>query len=439
MNTTTARVLIAICSIFALCMLGSVVYHMFSMKYTTETAYMASTDAHTSFQGVYIRDEEVIKYDGEGAISYSVKDGGKLGCGSTVAEIYSSPQDIEINQKLTSLNNELNILKKIQNPGTSEVAQPSLLSSQISEKYKSIVYDTEKGNYRDVAAQRESLLILMSTLSYITGHSNDLTDKISQLTAEIQSLEAKRTSPLSTITVDKSAYFVSYIDGYEELLNKKNVNSLTIDDIKNVKDSGSSGEKNVIGKLITGYQWYVAGVIDNTKNNFAKDEVLELKTDSSAEKINVSVVDVKATGNPHESIIILSCDKLTAEYVQHRTERMDLSRGVYKGIKVPRKAIRFNRISQEVTETEDETAVSTVADTAASETNAADESTSVTAETEMVNCKGVYVKHGEQISFKKIQVIYEGDDYVLSDASLGDGYLELYDDIIVEGVDADGN
>lgn len=71
--------------------------------------------------------------------------------------------------------------------------------------------------------------------------------------------------------------------------------------------------------------------------------------------------------------------------------------GEYEGIKVPRKAIRFQ------------------------------------------DGKGVYVKLGERISFKKIDVIYEGGDYVLSSLNAGDGYLSLYDDIVVEGVDANGN
>ena len=53
-----------------------------------------------------------------------------------------------------------------------------------------------------------------------------------------------------------------------------------------------------------------------------------------------------------------------------------------------------------------------------------------------MNTKGVYALKGEQEEFKKIDVIYEGSDYVLSAEHPDDSdYLSLYDDILIEGVD----
>ncbi|MDE5916852.1 MAG: hypothetical protein K2G62_01840, partial [Oscillospiraceae bacterium] len=88
----------------------------------------------------------------------------------------------------------------------------------------------------------------------------------------------------------------------------------------------------------------------------------------------------------------------------------------YEGIKIPRKAIRFDDVKETVTDEK------------------TGEEKSVT-----VNCKGVYVKVGEQIVFKKIDVIYEGDRFVLSSLNAGNGYAALYDDIVVEGVDENGS
>ena len=84
---------------------------------------------------------------------------------------------------------------------------------------------------------------------------------------------------------------------------------------------------------------------------------------------------------------------------------------------MPRQAIRFADITEETT--------------AASE--GGEPATSVT------NYKGVYIIKGEQVTFKKIDVIYEGSDYVLSAVHEEDGsYLSLYDDIMLEGAEADG-
>ena len=86
--------------------------------------------------------------------------------------------------------------------------------------------------------------------------------------------------------------------------------------------------------------------------------------------------------------------------------------GDFRGLKVPREAIRFDK--QKVV----------------------DENGKTSGE---VSLKGVYILKGEQIEFKKIDVIYEGSDYVLSKIHEDDSsYLALYDDIMTEGVDQNG-
>ena len=56
----------------------------------------------------------------------------------------------------------------------------------------------------------------------------------------------------------------------------------------------------------------------------------------------------------------------------------------------------------------------------------------------MDKLKGVYIIQGEQVVFKKLDVIYEGKNYVLSAENKDREYLSLYDEIIVDGVDSDG-
>ena len=51
--------------------------------------------------------------------------------------------------------------------------------------------------------------------------------------------------------------------------------------------------------------------------------------------------------------------------------------------------------------------------------------------------KGVYIRKGEQVLFKRIKVIFEGSNYVLSEVQDDPEYLALYDDIMLEGVDKD--
>jgi hypothetical protein len=249
----------------------------------------------------------------------------------------------------------------------------------------------------------------------ITDADIDLSARITEINSQIAKLKASQIVPLDTIVSDRSAYFVSYADGYEDTFSSAKLDSITADDIKNAEDRTTSGDSTVIGKLIDGYEWYIAGIIDNSSQFCSKDDTVTMKFRSTSDTVEGVVYDIRATDDPSESIVIVKCDEMTYDLVQHRTENVDMIKGEYEGIKIPRKAIRFKDVTETVTQEDGTETTSTV------------------------NCKGVYVKIGEQVVFRKLDVIYEGDRYVLSALNAGDGYASLYDDIIVEGVDEDGN
>ena len=50
--------------------------------------------------------------------------------------------------------------------------------------------------------------------------------------------------------------------------------------------------------------------------------------------------------------MIVKCDELTYDLVQHRTEQVEMIKGEYEGIKVSRKAIRFKDIEETVVDEE---------------------------------------------------------------------------------------
>ena len=400
-KATIQNILHIIVLIMFLTVFVSIFYNNDGRDYVTESALMLKSTDSAVINGVFIRDENVIKYNGEGAVSYSVSDGGKVGKGSVIAEIYPSSEQIQINRQISSLEDELALLKKIQNPGTVESAQPSSLSVLIQEQYRNLIYYRDLKNYSKISEKEENLLVYLSTYQLLTNSDVSFTDRISEITAEINNLKLEMSQPVDVKTSDRSAYFVSYCDGYEDELKKSDIKNLTADYLKTVEDKKLTDE-NIIGKTIDSYEWYIAGIVDNTNKSYEAGQKIKIKTESSPEEHDAEIIDVIDNGNPAECVIVASSDEFGYSLVQHRCERTEIIKGVYNGLKVPRKAIRFQKNSD------------------------SDE-----------KCKGVYILQGEQVVFRKIDVIYEGNDYVLSKVfskDEGTDYLALYDDIIVEGL-----
>ena len=389
----------------------SIVYNFRNRESNTESALISEATASIEFKGVFIRDEIPVTYSGNGVLSYNVSDGGKVGSGSVIAEVYSDENQIVINHQIESLTKELDILEKIQNPGTLESAQPSSVSAGIKESYRNLILCRDMGNYEAFSESKENLLVQMSTYQIITNEVDGFEQQISDLRSELNQLTRQSSKSVETVKSDRPAYFVSYCDGYEGELTSKKLDSLTLDKIDEIKDERKT-DSNIVGKLVEGYHWYIAGEVDNSRKEYNIGSHVKLRLESSAEYVDAVIYDVRDEGDPKRSLIILECRLFNYDLVQHRTEKIELVMGDFRGLKVPREAIRFDK--QKVV----------------------DENGKTSGE---VSLKGVYILKGEQIEFKKIDVIYEGSDYVLSKIHEDDSsYLALYDDIMTEGVDQNG-
>lgn len=80
---------------------------------------------------------------------------------------------------------------------------------------------------------------------------------------ELGQLSQQSVQPTEVIYCDRPAYFASYCDGFEEVLTTDSINQLTIEQLNSVTDTKST-DNTIVGKLIDGYSWYLAGIIDNS-------------------------------------------------------------------------------------------------------------------------------------------------------------------------------
>mgnify|MGYP001027646463 CR=1 FL=1 len=393
----------------------SIVTNFNNRQNPTETALMSEAISSQEFKGVFIRDEEPVTFSGSGVLNYKIPDGGKLGIGTVIAEVYPDDSQIGRNREIARLEKELDILKKIQNPGTQESAQPAALSDNIKESFRTLIYSRDMNDYSAIKNEMDDLVIQMSTYQIITKQVTGFGQQITDINADLAELKSESVQPVEVKKSDGSAYFVSYCDGYESELTPDNMDKLTVAEINSITDRKSS-DSTIVGKMINGYSWYLAGVINNSRKEYAIGDSVKLKFDSSDETFDAVITDLRESGDASKTIIIVECSKFNYDLVQHRAEKCELIKVVngrdrYRGLKVPREAIRFKDIEEDTT-------------------NASGESDG----TAIVNSKGVYILKGEQVLFKKIDVIYEGSDYVLSEVHDEDpSYLALYDDIMTEG------
>lgn len=407
MNHGTLRTALGIVALFVILTVVNATYQYVNQDYVTETALLSVGSDYERVKGVFVRNEKPVTYEGDGVISYEVSDGGRLGIGSVIAKVYSSENQIEIKQRIAALKSELEVLERISNPGTARTAQPSNISDLFSQTYKEFLYEREQADFDALEDRRTEMLVLLSTYQLVTG--KDITTyepKMERLKAEIKALEQAQEAPLHVIPAEEAAYFVSYADGYEDTLRMDNLEELTIEQLQDVRNNPSN-TNGMIGKLIDSYEWVLAAVVDNSEKVYNMGDTVTLKFASTSETVKGEIVMLNSANGAEQTMIGVCCKYLTYDLVQHRTEMVEIIRGEYQGIMVPRSALHFKNI------------------------------TGADGKTETI--RGVYVLTGEQPEFRRLtEDAFEGPDYVISKQVADNDYLQLYDSIIVKGIDADG-
>ncbi len=394
MNTITVRILVFMLSLFILVTVFSQISMQFGDKYVTETAVLYSSAEKISFQGVYIRNESVIKGSPSGVLSYPNPDGSKIANGSVVAYVYNSENDIYVNHRIEQLKEEVKLLESAQNPGTTETAEPKFISSLIDEEYQTIAFLIAENDLENLSKERKQLQTLMDIYHIVINDETDFNEAITSLNSEIASLETQRKDPTDMITADSTGYFISHTDGYEDSLSFDDIDKLTADKLKEIiNEPVKENKSSAIGKMVDGYEWKMAGIVDPKAADFKVGSSVKVKFTSTPNTVTAVIDDIIESDDPNESVIILSCDELTFDLVQRRVERVEIILNDYEGIKVPRSAIRFDKNNQ----------------------------------------KGVYILQGQRIEFKKIDAKYECDDYIISKITSDTSYVSIYDDIITEG------
>ena len=394
MNSPWTGVIVAVLSLFVILVSMGQLFFKKGENLTIETAYGYDFEEEVSFDGVYLRDEQVIINSDPGVLSFERENGSKVGKSSVVARRCRSQSDIAYQREIESLERQLEVLTNAEKLVGTDNSQLDAISVQINEFHSDIVNSILDGDYSAAAQYRNDFLEAMCKREITLKESDGYSAKKAELNNEISRLNSLISNDVMNITANEAGYFESNVDGYEGELGFSDMDKLTEDMINEiVANPQKNVDSNAIGKLIADYHWRAAAVIDMDRMfGINEGSDVTLRIGSSPALLNAQVVSVQRCGD-NKAIYIFECDRLNSTVASGRVAHFKLLIKDHNGLRVPRKAIQYND--------EDE--------------------------------RGVFVLLGDGLVFRKINVVYWGEDYVICSQNPDDGYLKMYDSIVVEG------
>lgn len=386
-------------TLMGLLLLAYIGYHALVIPYTsikTESAVSYSAKKSISVTESYIiRNEHLVTSEQAGVCSYAVANGSKVANGGTIASVYASQTAAETQMKLADLDRQIEALTALQGMGSNIVVSIDQLDKKLQTALISALSGAADGDYSTLKADSESYLTLLNRRLAVTDPSVDFSALIASLQSQRNTLAASADTALGTVSAPCSGYFVSTVDGYESVLSSENIETLTPEAFDAVKPDATVNDDAFVGKVVSDMQWYIAAEV-SFDDSLLLSEGMTITVDipaSAVGELPVTVARVNKGESGEKAVVIFRCSYMSAELSSLRSPAFQIVLKRYEGLRVSKEAIRV----------ED-------------------------------GKKGVYVSIGSSVKFTPVEVLYDGNGYVICKKvdPLESG-LHLYDDVVVKG------
>lgn len=381
-----------------LCLLvfSFVAHQIYSSVYkpiTTENVNYYEAVEGLNITGVIMRKEYLVESTTDGVYHFLLEDGARVEKSGLIANIYSDTNASVTMSRIAELEKQLGDFTALQNYNNQQAADLDLVNNRVNEAIDGVIKIAGNGQYNDMDAQLDELLSSMNRRRMLTGEQTDFSSRISELNDEIKNLKSSLPNAKGTIKAVQSGYFSSTVDGYEAVLDCSDLSKITVDFLDGL--TAKQPDKNVVGKIVSDYEWYIAAKVSlNDSKKYKQGEKLTIKTFvRSNPELEVEVEAINLHESSDSAVVVFSCDQMSRELAEMRTGPMTVVNAVHSGLKVDKRALRV-----------------------------------VDSQT------GVYVISGITLDFVTVKVLYSNDDYMICEQTQSnDKVLRLYDEVVVKG------
>lgn len=392
MNSVVSKLVTALLLLGILAFAAFQVYRGLNESYRTESAYEYQIARYCDTEGLLVRTEKPIQKNTGGQVRYLLGEGEKFRADTPIAQVFSSQEEVESAARRESARAERDLLESIQrSTDTSKTADVETLNKEIALTLRRLTQSAGEKDLEEVAETHMALVEKIGRQQLATGQNSGFGERIRELDQELAGSGGGQNVYSSAV-----GYFSRYVDGYEEQYTPEMLEKLDIASLQEMIGREYPTQPGSFGKSVTDFTWYYATIIPpETAEFFYVGAKVEMTFLGSGERTVPGKVTQLSAGEDGRALVVIRSTSVTADTVSRRTANVKLSFSNYKGLRISQKALRI-----------------------------------------LDGEKGVYVKSGYSVKFKKVDIVYTGLDYYLCRIQYGSSdELSLFDEVIVEGTD----
>lgn len=334
----------------ALAMLGLIVYTAahamgFGMGNVLTTPVRQITDTQiTSAEAYLFRNEEVLTANGTGLVDTLVKNGTKVGKNVSVANVWATDATGDelaaMQLRLSRINRSIRILEESQlKPGT-PLSEANKYREEYTSLYREISAATASGNLDQIPVLEEKLLIALNRYVSLIGETDETQNHLQSLLDEKNTLLGG-----AAVTEIKSGaaglfYDADFVDGFESIFTASALETLSSESLHALAESTPSApEEQTVGKLVYGYEWYLAlELSDEVASDFLVGKSYRF-TFPENNDAGASLTLTKMTAEGERVLAVFLCESHPNDFLFYRCQTVEIVVGESEGFYIPETAL----------------------------------------------------------------------------------------------------
>ena len=389
--------------IIAISVLSYTVYHVSSLFGEDISTIITGVSTETktlSFESYIFRDEEILYSDNGGVADYLVSDGTKVSKGDALAEVYTNGNE-KNKQAIRRLDSQIDILDRSVNSSYT-LADIEEVRGDTADAYYSIAKMLSTKDTGELSGQIDNFLLGLNLDSVLTSDASPVAATLDTLVSTRESV-FEQGGEVMTESTESSGYFYSYIDGYEDHFTLENLDRITsFAQINTLSAAGQAASvAGAFGKLADSCEWKIlVSVSDIDHPLFPDPEESEgdnyynIKfTENGNVEIPMLLEKKTEDTGSDDMLLVFSTDRLPEGFVFNRSQSITVELDSVSGIYVPKSAVERDG-----------------------------------------NVLGVYILRGYVVHYRRIEPVYETDNYYLVEEKADtERYLGVNDLLITGG------
>ncbi len=382
-----------------------------SSSVKTDIVQKGSLENMLATQGYLVREEAVVTSPSVGIFSPDVEEEVKISKGKRVAALYDTSVNEAVLNSIRNYNERLAYVENSEIGKSYTYSEVYQVDSQIFRKVGDIIHSMDSAEYANLRIDLDEIDALIYQRAVISGAmpTREYASISDRLKTERDALEKRIIGKRVELTADVSGVFSSAIDGYEEVITPTNMYTFTPTDFDAIapmpqsykSDNNISREGAPLYKVINNFEWFYVTCMDSKDTaDLYEGMQLELRfPEISDKKLPAKLWRLSAPNDGRVMAIVRCTDYLPGIY-SFRDAKVDIIKYFYDGYKIPLNAIRVQNGN-----------------------------------------KGVFVLNDNVAAFAKIDTLYNDQLYAIVDEwnKMKQGYVKLYDEIVIAGKDVGNN